>query len=351
MTFSFSSSKAKKRDQVLAIDLGARQTKAVLVQGTENGFRLLNYAIVDTPASETIPSVLVLSEILRSVVQKLNTKIKQVTLTVGSNHSILRNLELPLLPIREIRQMLKLNPKSYFHQDLRDYVFDCFIVPPPNATQIEAKAAALMKYNVWVGAMKQQLLKDLQAAIRGAGLVPDQIALGLLGPVNAFEHTEKVKGAVALVDLGYSSSSVSLLRDNELYLNRVVDIGGHKITAGLAEAMGISYSEAEGIKVGIPEEVMVHLQPLIAPLGREIRASVDFFEHQNDSPVSQVYFSGGAARSELFLQNLQNELMIPCKNWNPVSQMELKLPAMQQVELEKAASQLAVVIGAATASF
>ena len=193
----------------LAIDLGTRHTKAVLVQGTEKGFCLLNYAIVDTPVSETFPSPLVLSEHFRNVVQKLDTKVKHETLTVGPGQSILRSLELPLLPVREIRQMLKLNPKTYFHQDLPDYVFDCFIVPPANATRVEAKAG-LTKYNVWVGAMKQQLLNDFQTAIKGAGLVADQIALGLLGPVNAFELGEKVRGAIALVDLGYSNTNVSL---------------------------------------------------------------------------------------------------------------------------------------------
>ena len=44
--------------------------------------------------------------------------------------------------------------------------------------------------------------------------------------------------------------------------------------------MSISYAEAEGIKVGMAPEVEAALQMQVIPLGREIRASLDFFEHQ-----------------------------------------------------------------------
>ncbi len=58
---------------------------------------------------------------------------------------------------------------------------------------------------------------------------------------------------------------------------------------------------------------------LLAPLGRELRASVDFFEHQQDKPVTQVFVSGGSARSDYIIQILQTELMVPCASWNPTN--------------------------------
>ena len=60
---------------------------------------------------------------------------------------------------------------------------------------------------------------------------------------------------VALVDLGFKTSSISILADGELCLSRSVELGGDRLTAGLAEAMNITYAEAEGIKVGMPQEV------------------------------------------------------------------------------------------------
>jgi Tfp pilus assembly PilM family ATPase len=116
--------------------------------------------------------------------------------------------------------------------------------------------------------------------------------------------------------------------------------------------MGISYAEAEGIKVGMPAEVEAHLQPLLSPLGRELRASIDFFEHQHDQHVENVYISGGAARSDYIREQLQNELMVTCETWNPARELNLEeLPPEQASELEKLASQLTVAVGAASSAF
>jgi Tfp pilus assembly PilM family ATPase len=115
--------------------------------------------------------------------------------------------------------------------------------------------------------------------------------------------------------------------------------------------MGIGYQEAEGIKVGMAAEVQSNLEPLLIPLGRELRASIDAFEHQQDKAVSQVFISGGSARSEMIVQALQSELMVPCKSWSPVGFLEMALPAAKMAEIEQVGPQLTVAIGAGMAAF
>ena len=116
-----------------------------------------------------------------------------------------------------------------------------------------------------------------------------------------------------------------------------------------AEALNISYAEAEGIKIGMPEQVQSTMLPLLTPLGRELRASIDFFEHQQDKPVTQVFVSGGSACSQFIIETLQSELMVPCKSWNPVSFLNVASP-QQLGELEQVAPQLAVATGGAMAA-
>ena len=111
----------------------------------------------------------------------------------------------------------------------------------------------------------------------------------------------------------------------------------------------MSYAEAEGIKLGLAEEVQSTLVALLAPLGRELRASIDFFEHQRDRTVSQVYVSGGSARSDYILETLQTELMAPCARWNPTQSLSLDLTGSQREGIESSAPQLAVAVGTALA--
>src|SRR6185436_14159237 len=127
-------------------------------------------------------------------------------------------------------------------------------------------------------------------------------------------------------------------------------IGGDKLTTGLSEALGISYPEAEGIKIGMPEEVQSAMLPLLMPLGRELRASIDFFEHQQDRAVGHVFVSGGSARSKFIVEALQAEMMIPCQRWNALTPLQLRLPESELGESEQLAPQLASAIGAGLAA-
>jgi len=355
MALPFFNRQAKRRDQIVAIDLGGRTTKAVYLQRTEEGFSLLHYTIQDAPIYEKTLSPVLLSEHLRAVTQALDPKIKRVILSIGADDSILRNAELPQIPVSEMRLMLKFNAKNYLQQELPDHTYDCWILPPrPNAAKSETAKGASPKFKVWVAGAKNQIIADLQTATKSAGLIADQVTLNILGPVNGFEMALPEvfsKEVVALVDLGFKNSSINILAEGELVLSRMVAIGGDKLTTGLSEAMSISYAEAEGIKIGMASEVEAVLQGLIAPLGRELRASIDFFEHQQDKTVSQVYLSGGAARSEFIIQCLQNELMVGCKNWNPTASLKLALPPQQIGEVDQIATQLTVALGAAANAF
>jgi type IV pilus assembly protein PilM len=149
------------------------------------------------------------------------------------------------------------------------------------------------------------------------------------------------------VDIGFRCTSICILQEGELILSRVVGLGGDHLTTALSETMNISYAEAEGIKVGMPSEVQSALESVLMPLGRELRASIDFFEHQQDRTVSQAFVTGGSARSELILQTLQHELMIECKTWNPTSFLEINLSNEQKAEMDQVSSQLAVAVGTA----
>lgn len=358
MALPFLNNKKKGQDQLVSVDLGGRTTKAVHMQRKGDKFALCGYAVMDAPIYEKTIPVDLLTEHLKVVTQSLGLgKLKPVSLAVGVNESLVRLTELPLMPLDDMRQILKNNSKNYMQQDLPGYVFDCFIFPPrqkPGPTDKGAAASMVQKNRVLATGMKKQLLDDMQTAVRNAGLVPDHIVPGVVGPMNAFEMAhpnEFAKGIVALVDVGFKNSTICILQEGELMLNRVVAIGGDRLTNGLAEVMNISYGEAEGIKIGMPEEVQANLEPLVLPLGRELRASIDFFEHQNDKVVTQVFISGGSARSEFIMRLLQAELLVDCKAWNPASFLQMSLPAQQTTEIDMVAPQLTVAIGAAMAAF
>ncbi len=351
-------SSSKKRDQIIAIDLGGRSTKAVHLQRKGDAYSLLSYCVLDAPIYEKNLSIDLLAEHLKTIYQALGAKSKFVSIAISVNDSIVRQTELPQIPVADMRQILKNNTKNYLQQDLPSHTFDCYFVTSRTTGAagdgVKVSGTSSQKLKVLVGGAKAQLTSDIQTAVRQANLIADQIVPGLIGPVNAFELAVPEifnKDAVALVDIGFKSTSICLLQKGDLIVSRVVNLGGDKLTQGLAESMSISYAEAEGIKVGMPAEVQSSLEPLLSPLGRELRASIDFFEHQQDRTVSQIFISGGSARSEFILKSLETELLAPCKSWNPTERLQIALQPSQAGELQHVAPTLAVAVGTAAASF
>ena len=356
MALPFLSRSVKKRDQIVAIDLGGRTTKAVHLYRRDQSYGLASFAVVDAPIYERAYAPEVLADQLKNVHKALGgTRTKSLALAIGVGDAIFRQVELPLMPADEVRAMLKYNSKNYLQQDLPDHVFDCYFLAPSLNTKSADKGAApgQQKQRAMVGAAKKQIVDDLLTAMRTGGFLGEQVVPGIIGPANSFELAEPelfAKEVVALVDVGFKNTNIVILDCGEIRLNRVVAIGGDRLTSGLSDSMGISYLEAENIKVGMPTEVQTNLEPLIYPLGRELRASLDFFEHQEDKTVSQVFISGGSARSDFIVQALQAELGVQCRNWNPAKSLRMELDSQKGGELEQVAPQLTVAIGAAVSA-
>jgi type IV pilus assembly protein PilM len=357
MALAFIDSRTKRtREELVAIDLGSRTTKAVHLKRCPQGYALNGYAILDAPIFEKTPSPELLAEHLSAVHQALGNKTKAVSLAVGVNDAMVRSVDMPRIPVQDLRLVLKHNSKTYLQQDLAGNIFDCQIVnedPAAPSKEAAPSGGGLQKQKVLVAGAKQQFLDSCVESAKGAGLLLEHIVPGLVGPLNALELTMPEvfnQEAIALVDLGFKSSSICLLQRGEFILSRVVALGGDRLTAAVSEAMNISYPEAEGIKIGMPQEVQQALESVLTPLGRELRASIDFFEHQQDKAVTHVFVTGGSARSELIVQELQTELMLECQAWDPTKALQIELPPPQATELEQVTPQLAVAVGAALAA-
>src|SRR5215471_10020451 len=111
MALPFLKSDARKQaDRMIAVDLGARTTKAVHVERRGENFALTNYAVMDAPIFEKNLSPELLSEHLKAVCAALEPKTKLVTLTVQD--AVVRHTEMPRMPIEDMRMVLKLNSKT-----------------------------------------------------------------------------------------------------------------------------------------------------------------------------------------------------------------------------------------------
>src|SRR5437879_12365867 len=105
----FESGARKKRDQMVAVDLGNRTTKAVCVQRRGNSFALTNYVLLDAPIFDKTLSPEMLTEHLKTLSQTMASKSKMGTLTIGLTDALVRPVDMPVLPAEEMRMIRKVN--------------------------------------------------------------------------------------------------------------------------------------------------------------------------------------------------------------------------------------------------
>ncbi|MBC8095074.1 MAG: pilus assembly protein PilM, partial [Akkermansiaceae bacterium] len=234
----FNNGSRKKLDQILAVDLGSRFTKVVHVQRRGDGLALCGYAILDAPICEKALTAQLLKDHLVLVGQSFPTKPKHLALTVSVSDAIVRHVDMPPMPDEDIRMVLKHNSRSYFQQELSGYLFDFFKTPDTAGSNSEAgKTTGAAKHKMLIAGAKNEIINEYVTGAREAGFVPDHIVPCVLGPVNAFENAHPelfASEVVALVDIGFKSSSISIVKEGELMLNRVVTIGGDRLTTGLS---------------------------------------------------------------------------------------------------------------------
>jgi type IV pilus assembly protein PilM len=131
-------------------------------------------------------------------------------------------------------------------------------------------------------------------------------------------------------------------------------LGGNRYTESIQKMLGLTYEQAEKLKLGdevdgksfndaLPAVDMVH-----AELAGEIRRSLDFFRSSSHSDtIHKAILSGGSARLPGLVEYLTDNLEVPFEVANPLRKIKADPKKFDPEYLEVIAPQLAVSVGLA----
>ena len=193
-------------------------------------------------------------------------------------------------------------------------------------------------------------VKQLAEAFSRTRLHPDILQLAPACSFNAFEFAYPeifANDAFLLLDMGHAKSTVLIGSKGELVLVRGVDYGGQALGQALT-ADGAIEAEAAWSMIQEGDAGMADIcRASLSRLATEVRNSIGFFEGQREESISRIFVSGGLARLETVLQNLSDDLALPCEIWDPLETCEVALPAEKRAALPHEFVSLNVACGAA----
>jgi type IV pilus assembly protein PilM len=213
--------------------------------------------------------------------------------------------------------------------------------------------------NVLLAASRTENVDMRVAALELGGLTASVIDVEAFALENAFAiMADQLKvgrdGLVAVVDVGATMTTLSVLRNQRTIYSREQLFGGKQLTDEIMRRFGLSYEEAGRAKRkgGLPDSYESEaLEPFKESLVQQIGRLLQFFFAGSEySKVDQVVLAGGCAAIEGLGPLLQEQLGVPCIVANPLARMSLSTRVQAQV-LAQDAPALMIAVGLALRSF
>jgi type IV pilus assembly protein PilM len=266
------------------------------------------------------------AEAVRRLVKKSGTKTKNVAMALPPSAVITKKIILPGgMSDQELEMQVETEANQYIPFPLDEVSLDfCIVGPSANSSgDIE----------VLIAASRREKVQDIQGLAEAAGLKPvivdvesyaSRLATGRLIENLPNKGVGKI---VALFEVGALTTSMQVIKNDEVLYDRDQAFGGAQLTQQIVRQYGFSVEEAESKKRSgeLPEDYeSTVLRPFVESMVQEIgRALQFFFTSTPHNKVDFVMLAGGSAALPGLTLAVTQHTTFPCMLVNPFEGMEI----------------------------
>ena len=283
------------------------------------------------------------AETIRRLVKKSGTRTKDVAMALPPSAVITKKIILPGgMSDQELELQVEAEANQYIPFPLDEVSLD-FCVVGPSATSVG-------DIEVLIAASRKEKVQDIQGLAEAAGLKPvivdvESYASRLAANRLIENLPDKGEGSiVALFEVGALTTSMQVIRNNEVLYDRDQAFGGAQLTQLIVRQYGFSLEEAESKKRSgeLPEDYESGvLRPFIESMVHEIgRALQFFFTSTPHNKVNCIMLAGGSAALPGLTAAVTEHTSFPCSLANPFEGMEIGADVRLQKMTREAPSYL-----------
>ena len=282
-------------------------------------------------------------EATRRLVGKSGTKAKHVAMALPASMVISKKIILPAgLSEREMEVQVESEANQYIPFSLDEVSLDFCVVGPSTTSAGDVE--------VVIAASRKEKVEDRQGLAEAAGLVPVVLDVeSYASRLAASRVIGRLPGGgvdtlIALFEIGAMTSTMQVLRNDDLIYERDQVFGGEQLTQMLVRQYGFTQDEAETKKRAgeLPDDYgTVVLQPYVESLAQELeRALKFFFTSTPHNRVDYILLAGGTAGIPGLTEAITRHTSFPCQVVNPFDGMEVGRAVREKKMLREAPSYL-----------
>ncbi len=354
-----------KKSKGVGIELAPDRINIVQLRKQGTGFRLANYVTVPVPDGIFQEGQIIdppaMSELIQMALSDNKIKVKQAATAVpGGRDTVTRIIPVPAeLDDRELREMV-LNQEA-----------GLYLPFPREEADVDYQKLGLFidedgieKVQVLLVATRKEITDTYINTFQQAGLQVDVLEISSFSLIRTIREQLRQfapQEAVALVDIEFESTEISITVDGVPQFSRTVPIGSFQIQSALSRAMNLPPSRSIDLLQGMtipahPMDTMgsprmsqgtnpgtAAMLRVLSELSDELRRSIDFYLNQGENlEVAQLLLAGPGASLGQLDEFLTQRLSLPCSAVDPVA--ALAIESSQEIPLS-ARPGLGVVLG------
>ena len=289
--------------KLLSIDIGNEWIKIAYIQKKGKKIHFLNGKKIPTPERTVHDGILSnlpdIAKLIRQALEQNHIKEKQVIFSIASSKIITREVELPNLSQKKLRNIIDLNADEYFPVNLAEYTLD-YTVTEVVETEEGKKAKVII-----VAALR----KVIQSYIDLAELCQlNIVSVDFSGNsiVNFIQH-EKYEGTNLFLNIASESTMVTIVSNGVVKFSRNILFGTNVIYESIQQHFNVDDEEA--VKIAQERQLLNPEHKENAYLHNDVTSGmeqilngvarlIDYYSTRNKSPIEQVYIMDGG--SEIF---------------------------------------------------
>ena len=299
---AFSSLFQKKQPPLLGLDISSTAVKLLELSQSGGRYCVESYAVEPLPinfvVAKNISDVEAVGEAIKRAVKRSGSKTKNAAVAVAGSAVITKVISMPAsLSDEDMASQIELEADQYIPYPLEEVNIDFEIIgrSDNNDERVDVLLAASRSENVDVriaaceiGGLKASIVDvEAYAMENAAELLADQL------PERGIGKT------VAIIDIGATMTTLSVLHDNKIIYTREQVFGGKQLTEEIQRRYGLSYDEAGMAKRqgGLPDNYVSEvLEPFKEAMAQQVSRSLQFFFSSSQyNNVDHIVLAGGSA--------------------------------------------------------
>ncbi len=308
---------AAETGTVWAIDIGNNSLKAlslstergvVEVVGFDNirhGKILTGDNVTDAEREELIALT------LRKFVNKYDLTMDEIVVSVPSQNSFARFVNLPPVETKRIPEMVKFEAVQQIPFGINDVQWDWQLMSEPDSPEIK----------VGIFAIKNEVVNSVLEYFNREDVQPGYVQMAPMALYNYLlnDRPDLVNSdtqATVVLNIGAENTDLVVCTKSAVW-QRCILIGGNAFTKAIAEAFHLNFEKAEKLKRTAPvskyaRQIFQAMRPVFTDLASEVQRSLGFYNSSNpNTKITRIVALGGGTKLRGLLKYLQQTLQIP----------------------------------------